>query len=64
MADAEKHEGGCACGQVRYVVAGEPELAAVCHCEYCQQRTGSAFGVLVYFKNENVEKLNRRFKGL
>ena len=63
LTSSQKHEGGCACGQVRYVVTGEPELAAVCHCEYCQQRTGSAFGVLVYFKTENVEKLSGDLKG-
>ena len=51
IANAQKHEGECAYGQVRYVVTGEPEFVAVCNCEYCQQRTVFVFGVLVYFKN-------------
>ena len=63
MTYIEKHKGGCACRQVRYIVSGEPELTAVCHCEYCQQRTGSAFGVLVYFKTERIEKLGGDLKG-
>ena len=30
-----------------------PEPRGVCHCRYCQLRTGSAFAVLAYFKPEN-----------
>jgi hypothetical protein len=48
-------EGGCACGAVRYRVKGPPQRTAVCHCRFCQRRTGSAFGVNVYFKKEDFE---------
>ena len=34
---------------------GTPEIGAVCHCRYCQLRTGSAFGTLAYFKDENFK---------
>lgn len=51
---AEQHEGGCVCGGVRYVVHGEPERVTVCHCTWCQRRTGTAFGVEVVFRSENV----------
>ena len=47
------HEGGCLCGEARYVVSGYPEPRGVCHCRYCQLRTGSAFAVLAYFEPEN-----------
>jgi hypothetical protein len=50
----EQHEGGCVCGAVRYVVQGEPERVTVCHCTWCQRRTGTAFGVEAVFKLENV----------
>lgn len=53
----EIHEGGCACGSVRYRTTGQPAKAAVCHCRYCQLRTGSAFGVSTYFKAGQVEHL-------
>ena len=33
--------GGCACGQVRYTVAGPPKFAFFCQCRACQKMTGS-----------------------
>jgi hypothetical protein len=50
-----QHEGGCLCGQVRYTVIGQPEPRGVCHCRYCQLRTGSAFAVLAYFQPQNFQ---------
>lgn len=47
-------EGGCLCGAVRYRANGEPLRAGACHCTFCQRRTGSAFGLSVYFKDEQV----------
>ncbi|WP_091741000.1 GFA family protein [Phenylobacterium immobile] len=35
-----KLEGGCYCGEVRYVAEGEPALRAQCHCRECQYMTG------------------------
>lgn len=58
MSEAEQHEGGCACGAVRYRTEGQPEVHAVCHCRYCQLRTGSAFGVGAYFPEDKVEILS------
>ena len=46
--------GGCVCGGVRYACLGEPERVTVCHCLWCQRRTGSAFGAEVVFREENV----------
>ncbi len=52
---SEVHEGGCLCGAIRYRVKGNPLRAYVCHCTYCQRCTGSAFGTIVWFEEENVE---------
>ena len=49
------HEGGCLCGSVRYQVTGAPEVASICHCRYCQLRSGSAFGISVYFAQDQVQ---------
>ena len=49
------HEGGCACGEVRYSTTSEVRRAVACHCRYCQTRTGSAFGISVYFDQADVK---------
>lgn len=51
---ADIHHGGCQCGQLRYQTEGLPVKSAVCHCRYCQTRTGSAFGVSAYFPHAAV----------
>ena len=37
-----KLEGGCYCGNTRYVAGGEPAMKAQCHCRECQYITGGA----------------------
>ena len=49
-----KHEGGCVCGAVRYETRGDPIRVSVCHCTWCQRRTGSAFAVEPVFQKEQV----------
>jgi hypothetical protein len=49
------HEGGCLCGAVRYRVVGTQYLAGICHCTFCQRRTGSALGIVAYFDEKDVE---------
>ena len=46
--------GGCICGNVRYSVTGEPKRITICHCTWCQRRTGSAFGVEVVFDESQI----------
>ena len=35
-------EGGCYCGEVRYVADGDPMMQAQCHCRECQYISGGA----------------------
>src|SRR4051795_5768678 len=57
---AAVQEGGCLCGDIRYRVTGGPVRTSVCHCLYCQRRTGSACAVLPFFEAEQVEVLQGR----
>lgn len=52
----------CACGQVSALVEGEPAKVLMCHCDYCQKRTGSVFQVSCYYPQECVLELNGKTK--
>ena len=56
------HEGGCVCGEVRYKVHAEPSIVVVCHCEWCQRRTGSAFAVIPKFEMPEFELCSGELK--
>jgi hypothetical protein len=45
-------EGGCRCGEVRFVVSAPPLLTAACHCTGCQRMTASAFSLSVAIPSE------------
>ena len=57
MGSYDTHEGGCLCGAVRYQTEGKPQYVGLCHCRYCQLRTGSAMGISVYF-DKNLLSIN------
>ena len=57
MNNIATHQGGCLCGTVRYKTEGDPKYVGICHCRYCQLRTGSAFGISVYFDSGQVNVL-------
>jgi hypothetical protein len=48
------HEGGCACGRVRFKVAGSPIRVGLCHCFACRKFHRAVFNALVVFKREHV----------
>ncbi len=39
----------CSCGQLSIEVQGEPLGTGICHCLFCQRRTGSVFATLACF---------------
>ena len=43
------------CGAVRFKTTGEPSRVTICHCAWCQRRTGTAFGTEVVFNGDQVE---------
>lgn len=48
------HTGGCVCGAARFT-ASDPLRVTICHCTWCQRRTGTAFGTEVVFDADKVE---------
>jgi len=49
------NNGGCVCGSVRFTATGEPLRVTICHCTWCQRRTGTAFGTEVVFDSDQVD---------
>lgn len=41
-------KGSCLCGQVRYELAGAPQLINHCHCSMCRKAHGAAFGSFLH----------------
>jgi hypothetical protein len=39
--------GGCLCGNIRYTLATDPVMQAICHCRNCQKQAGSAYSIIV-----------------
>jgi hypothetical protein len=56
MADEQATlQGRCACGEVRYRLAGRPFAVHCCHCRDCQRETGSAFVINGLIETAMVE---------
>jgi hypothetical protein len=47
-------EASCSCGQLTIRANAAPVKISACHCQECKRRTGSAFGVAVFFDREEV----------
>lgn len=54
MAPLIERSGGCVCGSIRFTATGEPLRVTLCHCLWCQRRTGTAFGTEVVFNADQV----------
>jgi len=46
--------GGCQCGAIRFETTDTPARVMACHCTTCKLRTGAAYGVGVYFEEDQV----------
>ena len=53
----DRLEGGCACGAVRYRLAGAPMFVHCCHCLDCQRQTGSAFVLNALIETDRITLL-------
>jgi hypothetical protein len=57
MTGETMREGGCACGQVRYRLHGDPIMVHNCHCRLCQRQTGSTSVVNAFVETDLIEVL-------
>lgn len=53
-----KCEGGCYCGEMRYVTEGEPRLMAQCHCRECQYFSGGGVNLFMMMPTEGFDYLS------
>lgn len=44
----------CHCGAVTVEVPGEPQFTFMCHCEFCQRRTGTSYHLDAWFSREGA----------
>lgn len=49
------HQGGCLCGEVRYVLKGPFRETVHCHCRLCQKSSGAAFITWVTVAKADLE---------
>lgn len=49
-------EGGCLCGDVRYVLKAEPRPGVLCHCTHCRKQSGSLFSFNIVVRESDYEQ--------
>jgi hypothetical protein len=52
----------CACGRLQVTVQGEPLAVTICHCDFCQKRTGSVFQVGARYTEEQILEISGETK--
>jgi len=60
-----ERSGACTCGQVRFMVKGEPLRTGICHCMDCRQESGSAFTFFGVWPADQFERTGEtaQFRG-
>ena len=51
----KKRTASCCCGDLSITVVGEPERVILCHCDYCQKRTGNVCQVSCWYFGHQIE---------
>lgn len=50
----DQFEGGCLCGEVRFVATGKPYRVGMCHCLDCRKHHGALFHASAIFPEDAV----------
>lgn len=56
MSETVDREASCWCGGLVVAMRGEPMLVSTCCCTRCQRRTGSFYGVTVYYRPDQLAR--------
>ena len=56
------YTGGCACGAIRYEIAGTPMFMPDCQCRDCQRMSGTGHGSYLTFPSRQSVKLTGEAK--
>ncbi|MEM9637033.1 MAG: GFA family protein [Pseudomonadota bacterium] len=54
MAKSRDHEGGCLCGEIRFIATGPIANPHSCSCRMCQRHSGALTAVWVEFPEDAV----------
>jgi hypothetical protein len=54
VANNEVRAGGCLCGNIQFIVTGEPDYPHTCSCEHCQKRAGGPLQWWIGFPLEGL----------
>ena len=52
---SKAYTGGCACGAVRFEIAGEPLAMSHCQCRDCQRISGTGHGSYLVFNRADMK---------
>jgi hypothetical protein len=51
---AKQFEGGCVCGDVRFIATGQSLRVGICHCMECRKHHGALFHASAIFAADHV----------
>jgi hypothetical protein len=55
MTTSKRRTASCCCGDLSITLLGEPERVILCHCDYCQKRTGNVNQVSCWYYGDQIE---------
>ena len=50
----DTHDGGCACGSVRFRMESAPLFVHCCHCRWCQRESGASFALNALIESDRL----------
>lgn len=55
MSKESKYQGSCFCGDVKFILTGQPEAMAYCHCESCRKWSASPVSGFTLWQPNTME---------